>query len=407
MEAKYHRGKQRFSWPLQVQLIPHKGLSGECRTIEGDGHFTLEFDREEKGVVDFGIHDFEVRIPSFRTYVGKQRYRAPITIPEFTVRGSHFKESRGRLERSSGRFVLTLSLDITEKQAPLLPELRNMELLGGFDYASITAHLFESGRIDGESGRFEADGTLYVADKTWRKPGDPVLLEGIAKQGGCNITADLQGSIKPSGLTPSTSSLLIVCPGDTITFIYNTQNSNSRQLIGTDGTNIPLGNPSGTVTVTPTKPGEIRYHVHASNGCSADSGEVVVLVVSETTFHVVANINKDTERDGVEYYKWFVDFTNKASDRVVVAELAVDKDSFLHPVDLDGNRMQPWMAIWQRQNILMNTQTFDKVAVPLPLQPAPFRLAAAWSFYPTSKGQFDPSANANKLSAYLMLLKCS
>jgi hypothetical protein len=409
-ESKHFQGSHRFSWPVQIQVQPFaKALAGEVRILEGEGHFGLEFeDREHRGVVGFGVRDFEVRVPSFRTYVGSGRLKTAITIPAFTVSGSRFKAAHGFLETSTGRFVLSLSLEITEKEAPFLPELQRLNLLLGFDVSTLTAHLFESGRIDPKSGQFDATGTLYIGDKNWRSPKDPSLLIIRADQDGCNVAADLKGTVQAGAPNVVLGTNLVVCPGDPVTLVYLTQNAKTATLIGTDGTSLNLGPPDhGQATVVPKATGEVRYHVHASDGCSADSDDVVVLVVTPHTLdHVTATLTQLTsDPTAPPSYGWTVDFTNFASRRVVVESISMDTNPALnHPVDFGGNEITSWLGIDEIKGSLFNTPTFGLFQVPLT---PPLQLAGFWTFLPQPVVAIDPSDPRNQTAHFIMELNCS
>ena len=408
-ESKYHRGSQRFSWPVQMQLQPAiSALGGEVRILEGEGHFTFEFeDHEKDGVVGFAVKDFEVRVPSFRTYVGAGRYKTPITVPAFTVSGSRFNAARGFLQKSSGRFGLTLSLEITEREAPFLPELQRMELLSGFDILSLTANLFESGRIDPESGRLEATGALYVGDKEWHSPKDPALMIVTASQGGCKVTANLQASIKkyPSGgpiLVPNP----IVCPGDSVDLYYKTQFATTATLIGTDGTSVNLAPPSGgMVTVTPKK--SVTYRVHASDGgCQADSSDVFVQVItSNTIFKVTATQERIQQDDlGNWYCDWYFDYSNNVSNRVQVHQISGDPDPAAnHPADLSGGPIITWQG-FVNGGSSGSTTVFAMSYVPVT---PPLPLAAVWTFFPHPQTAIDITLPRNASAHFLMVLGCS
>jgi len=409
-ESKYYQGTQRFSWPVQIQLSPSaEALRGEVRILDGDGHFTFEFGNQAQDeVVAFSVRDFAVRVPSFVTYIGSERYKTAITIPAFTVSGSNFKEARGFLQTSTGKFVLTLSLDITANQAPFLPELQSRNLLRGFDVSSLTAHLFESGSIDPDTGRFEATGTLYVGDKQWRSPKDPPLIIATADQGGCTVTAHLWGTVRPfvQGHT-ALGTTIVICPGDPVTLVYETKGAATATLIGDDGTSLNLVPPdAGSVTVSPKNGGEVRYHVRAQHGCVAISEDVVVTVVTpDTVFNVTAVLARhglDTST-GDSIYDWEIDLTNLVSERVMVQQIAKAYSSS-GPVDGSGERIDHWVASAKTRGGSISSPAFTYFKVPL--MPA-IPLAALWTFSAITGFGIAAGDPRDRISLFIMWLTCS
>jgi hypothetical protein len=251
----YHRGTHKFPFPAQIELQFCDALGGERKRVQASGSFTFAFPDDNQDITPFTLKSYEIRLPALEAYYGPCAIKTLFRVPAFDLTGSHFIYSQGWLQRSTGRFTLSMQIEVSAKEVPILGEIQRLGILGNRDCTQISAHLFEAGRIDRETGMFTADGTLYIGGKEWQRPGDPALL--LASSWQC----DASGSLT-AGLTTGQDRdiTVIACLGTPVTLFYSTTKARSAQIKSSTGDVVRVALPGGSISVSPMT----RAHSRAS-----------------------------------------------------------------------------------------------------------------------------------------------